>query len=264
VVFVRSSGPNAEFVARHRIDLKKPWAPSGAEPDDRPAAWKAALGGPSRAWYAQGMAETLLALGAVGSADQYLVRAIEARGGHPRPLAQHAAVLRFAGQGAEADRILAGLPAEWREFSDGLCAPWLVEAGRSAEAAAVLSRLVERSSRNAGLRVALADACFQTGDYLRAREQYERAAGLGHDAASEWMKLGYACDKLGDLASAARAYRRSLERDPRQHQVWALLGNVLAAQNDRDGAARAFRAALEIKPDYDPARRALEALTTRP
>jgi Flp pilus assembly protein TadD len=261
VIFMRRGPARDEYITRHRIDLSKPWTRRAPEPDDRPPRWKAVLGGPSRAWYVQGMAETFLALGAIGNADQYLVRSLQERPGNPRPLSQHAAILRFAGQPAEADRIWSDLPRAWRQYSDALVAPWLIEGGRSAEAIPVLTRLVAGSPRDRSLQVALADAHFKTGAYSDARAHYERAAALGHDAAPEWMKLGYACNALGDSAAAARAYQRSLRRDPRQHQVWGLLGGVYLAQGDLPAARQAFQSALQLTPDYEPARRALEALS---
>ncbi len=260
VVFIRSVPEHADFIQKHRIDVAAPWRPRGPEPDDSPDAWKLAIGGRGRAWYTQGMAETFIALGAVGNAHTYVLRTLEKLPTSQRALAQHAALSRFGNEHAQGDAAAALLEPVWAAYGDELLAGWLMEAGRRAEAMQVLLRMVKREPDLSRLRVALADLYFQAGGFERAREEYEAAVRLGHDTAAEWLKLAASRERTGDPRAAIAAYRRSLALDPAQAPVWRVLGRLLASGGDLAGAEDALERALKIDPAFGAAREDLDAV----
>ncbi len=256
VVFVRDTQANSVVIARHRIDVQKPWI--GAAPEQKPEGWKRALGGPGRPWYTMGMAGAFVSLSAWENAAEFLNRTLAEYPGYPRARAELAAIDRFAGKTADGDRLATGLKAEWAEVSDRMLASMLTVAGRFGEAQAALERGVQAGGRDASLRVALADVYFQKGEFAKAKAQYEAAVALGHDEAAEWVKLGSTCEREKDLEGAARAYRRGLIRDATQYQAWNRLGMVLGQRGDKAGAIAAFERALAIHPGFEAAKKNLE------
>lgn len=258
-VFVREVAEHQALIGKYKIELAREWKREGAEPEERLPAWKAAYGGRGRPWYSMGMAQSFFALGSLENAAVYLRRALEHYPGHERAMAELAAVDAFLGRREEADQLARKLKPAWAVYSDRMLAGWLMGAGRKDEAMAVLERAVRGGTHDATLRVALADLYFQANppNFAAAKAEYERAAADGMDGAAEWMKLGYACEKTGDKKGAEAAYRKSLARDERQHQVWYLLAGVLAGQGDKAGARAALEKCLAIKPDFEPAKRAV-------
>jgi Tfp pilus assembly protein PilF len=124
----------------------------------------------------------------------------------------------------------------------------------------VLQRMVQREPSVARLRVALADLYFQAEAFGQAREHYEAAVQLGHETAPEWLKLAASYERTGDGRNAIRAYERTLAIDPSQYQVWNVLAKLLAQSGDMRGAERALERALQVKPDYEAAKKNLEAI----
>lgn len=101
-------------------------------------------------------------------------------------------------------------------------ASFLARMGRLDEAAAVL----ERAPPVAQTLSQLGFVSLQRGDLARARGAFERAVGLGADAAT-WQGLGSALRRMGELQPAADAFRRATELAPGQAPAWINLGNVL-------------------------------------
>jgi Tfp pilus assembly protein PilF len=262
VVFARDTAGNAAVIAKYRIDLGKPWTASGPEPVEEVEGWKRLIGGRGRPWYTQEMAASFMAMKSLGNSRRFLERTLERYPDSPRARAELAAIERFAGREAGGTKHSVGLSRVWSVYSERLLAGWLMESGRKEEAAAALERAVRSGAADATMRVALADLYFQANppNFTAAKGEYERAVAEGVDTAAEWMKLGYSREKTGDKKGAEAAYRKSLARDERQYQVWYLLAGVLGGQGDRAGARAALEKCLTIKPDFEPAKRALEGM----
>lgn len=264
LVFVRDIPQHAALISVHRIDPAKSFLPrtgSGAEPVERVDAWKRLIGGSARPWYTFGMAQSFLAIGSRTNAERYLQGALTRFPDHPRAIAELAAIKRAAGE-VEGERLLDRLGARsvWRAYSERTLARYLDEAGRREEATRAMERAFAAGESDVSSRVVLADWHFAGKNYKAAIPQYEAVIKGGSDTASEWKKLGYSKEQLGDVSGAARAYESSLARDAGQHEVWYLLGVARVRAKDVAGGREALERALTIKPDFGPARRALDGL----
>lgn len=263
VILVRAIPEHADLIARRRIDPRT-WTPGGPEPDERPDAWKRAIGAPANPWHSTGMARTLLALGATDAAGVYLQRAVD-RGGGAWPRLMLAQIERFRGDVAASDRLLHGLTASAHEraLAEGFLATMLLEAGRAQEAIAPLERMAALRPDDAGARLTLARLYAADGNLSSARDAYQRALGAGAGTVQDWVNLGLICERLADPRGAIDAYNNAVAREPGAYQVYNQMGILLARMGRRDDAARCFTRAIEINPDDASARENLRQLQGR-
>ncbi len=99
----------------------------------------------------------------------------------------------------------------------------LLSVKRSDEALDLLLPLEERFRERYEVIAGLGYAYYFRGDYSRAREFLERAAGLRPPDSALLNALGDSYRELGERERAVGAYRRSLELDPTQDDVRKLL-----------------------------------------
>jgi arylsulfatase A-like enzyme/Tfp pilus assembly protein PilF len=163
----------------------------------------------------------------------------------------------------------------------------MLNAGRAAEAAASLDRLVREDPGNHVFRETLARALRQSGDVPRAIALYRQAVALAPNDADAWYNLavalqesgnpregaialaevarrdpnrpevhnirGTALAEAGNLAEAEKEFRATIAADPRNARAYNNLGNVLSAMNRHGEAADAYSKAIELAPRYpDP------------
>lgn len=256
LVFVRDTPETHEWLA------PRAWTPDRLPPVDATAITKPGLlSRVPRAWKERGLADSLLAIGAVVQALPFLERVNVVQPGDERTASDLAGLLLARGQEGDSERagaLLRPLGRERRASAFVLAGRTLSGMGSHDRAAAELRKAVAILPDDAGLREFLGDACFQSSDYRGAREQYLWLLGRGRASPSVCNKLGGAADALGDDAAAIRAYEQSLAMDPGQHLVWNLLGGAFGRSGDLERAGACFAKALELKPDFAPAMRNLD------
>jgi Flp pilus assembly protein TadD len=264
VVFVREIPEHAELIRWRRPDLTKVWLDGmEEEAEDAPpkGMWRA-LGAVGRPFKCEGMAEVFLALGAPQRAVPWLERAHQNYPDRERTRAVLGQLYWAAGRDADADRMLTGLDEQTRLIAAREAARMMMAGGNYAGAIAPLRLAVVLAPEASELRLALADAAFQAGEFKTARENYATLL-RANPTVNEINKYAFACEQLGDLAASARAYGDSVRVQPNQPAVWNMLGGVLAKAGDLAKARECFMEALRQKPDFEAARKNLEALGAR-
>ena len=109
LLFVRNIPEHAALIRRWRIDPEAPFEPRGPEPDERPQGWRRWLGTRAQPWYAQGMAEAFLALGAIDNAARVLQKGLERFPADLEMRVTLAELYRARGEEARAGELLAGV-----------------------------------------------------------------------------------------------------------------------------------------------------------
>lgn len=150
------------------------------------------------------------------------------------------------------------------ELGDALrSAVGLAAAGRRAEAAARCARVLALAPERADALNLLGVWAAEAGETARAVTLLSRLHALlpGNPAvranlAGAWVRWGAGAYAAGDRAAAAAAFRRALELRPEDADGWCNLGAVL----DPAAAAGAVRRALALAPDLAAGWRALARL----
>ncbi|MBK8915448.1 MAG: tetratricopeptide repeat protein [Phycisphaerales bacterium] len=261
-VYIRNIPEHEELISRWRIDPLKAFEPRGPEPDDRPTAWRRALGDRTPPRYALGMALAFLHLGGIDNAERYLQRAVDAVPWHGQSRVTLARIRRVQGRIAEAEELERGIAVtpQRRAQLDTMQAGLLMDSGRHAEAIPLLRNSIAAAPRDPLLYKLLADCYLLTKDLKAAEQTYLVTTGLTPRDMTVWANLGYVREARGDWAGAAAAYTTAVQLAPRDPRVHNQLGISLAQAGNREQAAAAFRAALQLDPGYEKARQNLSQL----
>ena len=93
-----------------------------------------------------------------------------------------------------------------------------------------------------------------------ARKILETAVGEVPPHLAAHVDLGHVMAALGDGRAAARLYRRAALIDPERPEPLAALGALLVVEGRLGEARDLFLQALSLDPEFEPARRALDAI----
>jgi tetratricopeptide (TPR) repeat protein len=99
----------------------------------------------------------------------------------------------------------------------------------------------------------LANALFESGQYVAAVACYRRTLALKPDAAETHNNLGNALRGVGQGEAAVLSYRRALALQPEFAEAHSNLGNALRGLRQFDAAEASYRRALELKPEHPEA-----------
>jgi tetratricopeptide (TPR) repeat protein len=132
----------------------------------------------------------------------------------------------------------------------GLLGGLYVEAGRTEEGLAYLTRAVVRSPDDAEIRSNLGLVLRQQGDLQSAIVHLSRAAELAPRNEQVQLNLAEALQDRGDLAGAVRHFRAAVAINGANAESHNNLGVALASSGAIAAAVVEFEAALRIRPDY--------------
>src|ERR1700736_574299 len=126
----------------------------------------------------------------------------------------------------------------------------LHDAGKYAEAEAVLRAAIARDPNNSDLRNARGVMFAAMNRHLDALWCYRDALALSPRAPGIWTNLGNALTQLKHLKGAVACHRRAIEMAGGDALLHHNLGTSLAAAGRHGEAVIAFTRALDLKPDY--------------
>jgi choline-sulfatase len=157
--------------------------------------------------------------------------------------------LAARGRTAEALAVLqesGGAPAEPATLN--ATALTLLDAGRPAEAAEVLGRVVAAHPDNARAYELLGVAAMRLGQPQQARAHLEKALQLDRRLPAAWTTLGVALYELEGPDAALTAWREALAIDGTQYDALLNVGLVAAQTGRRDEARQALRRFVTTAP----------------
>jgi tetratricopeptide (TPR) repeat protein len=145
--------------------------------------------------------------------------------------------------------------AEGQQGRDPENSDWGVIAGyawlRSRDypkAAAVLSRVTQRSPEDLGAWNLLGESQRLAGQPERAARTLEYAGTIGRNSFVTFFLLGEAYREAGRLDRAIAAYRESLGLEPAFARGWFELGSAQARIGEREGAGLALEQLRKLDP----------------
>jgi tetratricopeptide (TPR) repeat protein len=105
----------------------------------------------------------------------------------------------------------------------------------------------------------LGNVLFQKGQLDEAIEQFKKAVEIDPEAETRF-NLGNALLQKGQLDEAIEQFVKALDMNPNSFQTHYNFGAALAQRGRLDEAITQFREVLRLKPDFSPAKDALEQL----
>ncbi|ALJ37530.1 tetratricopeptide repeat protein [Azospirillum brasilense] len=124
------------------------------------------------------------------------------------------------------------------------------DAGRRAEAAALLERSVGLLPEDAGIRFDRAAALYALGDRSGAMREFRHTLALAPGHAEALSNLGLLLDESGRTADGATACRRALAVQPGHVEGWVNLSAACETLGRYGAAAEAARRALTVQPGH--------------
>jgi arylsulfatase A-like enzyme/Tfp pilus assembly protein PilF len=163
-----------------------------------------------------------------------------------------ARALAARGRTGEALEVLQGsgaLPGDSTEpATQNTLALTLLDAGRPAEAAEVLGRVLAAHPDDARAHELLGVASMRLGQPQQARAHLEKALALDRRLPAAWTTLGVALFELEGPDAALTAWRQALALDRTQYDALLNVGLVAARTGRRDEARQALRRFVATAP----------------
>ncbi len=125
-----------------------------------------------------------------------------------------------------------------------------LQAGKAADAVALLERACQLQPADAVCRMRLAVAWLGVGRHAEARTALEALVKAHPTLVAAWDNLGYARKCGDDLAGGIAAHRQAVALDPRYVSGWHNLGLSLAMQGEPEEALRCQERALALDPGH--------------
>ncbi len=125
-----------------------------------------------------------------------------------------------------------------------------LEAGKMAEAEAILRKVLASEPDDAGAHNNLGVIFSDRGEIEQAVDHFEKAIELAPDSADAYTNLGNLYHAAGRFDESAQAYRKAVTLDPWEVDTQTNLGNSLQALGRVEEAAASYRRALVIDPEH--------------
>jgi tetratricopeptide (TPR) repeat protein len=140
----------------------------------------------------------------------------------------------------------------------------LLQAGRSADALALIDAAIKAGARDASLYNLKGLAASELGRDAEAQESFRAVIRLSPKSEMGYNNLGVLLSKLGRYQDASTNFREAHLLDPRNFTALLGLGTSLAALNQFDEATKYLQNALDVRPGdfqagYECAHALLEA-----
>jgi cytochrome c-type biogenesis protein CcmH/NrfG len=127
------------------------------------------------------------------------------------------------------------------------------------EAIRFLQETAARYPRSVQVWLGLGGLWLQLGNKAQAEQAFRRAVEVDPNAAEGWFRLG-CIQALDRPEEAAESFRQAIKLKPDHALAHFNLGHRLKQLGDLKGAAEEFHETLRCRPDYTPAREALQEL----
>jgi len=122
--------------------------------------------------------------------------------------------------------------------------------GEYAEAVPHLKQATAADPQNLPFRLALAQSCLSSKQYLCVLDVYHEILTLNADSAEADMLAGEALDEMKDKPGAVQQFRAAVKADPKEPSVHFGLGYLLWGLLQFDEAAKEFQAELDSNPNH--------------
>lgn len=138
----------------------------------------------------------------------------------------------------------------------------LYQKGAVRESRTFFEEAVKYTPRNPIARIELAQALADLQDFEGALAQYRKAVELNPAYAPTRSRLGVLLIQSGKKKEALAQFREAVRLMPYEEIIQFNYGSALLSVGQKDEAAAHFRTVLDINPDFSPARKQLESVSS--
>jgi tetratricopeptide (TPR) repeat protein len=138
----------------------------------------------------------------------------------------------------------------------------LYRKGAVSEARLFFETAVKHAPRDAAARIELAQAMADLQDFEGALAQYRKAVELNPTYAPARSRLGVLLAQGGRQEEALAQFTEAAKLMPYDETIQFNLGSALLSIGQKDEASAHCRTALDINPDFPPARKQLESISS--
>jgi Flp pilus assembly protein TadD len=163
-----------------------------------------------------------------------------------------------AGEGGRALALLAPLADLAGDNPDFLWAfgSALIEGGRLREGVDTVERFARQSNSPEAWMLA-GQTLFRLNEFIRSRDDLEKAAGLNPNLPGVHTALGKARERNADYKGAIQAFSKAVEQNPKDFDAWLGLGGDQYFERDLENARTSLKQAAALDPRSAPAHYAL-------
>lgn len=136
----------------------------------------------------------------------------------------------------------------------------LARTGRGPQAVALLEETLRRRPDSALAWETLGRIWLEMGDPVAAERALEEAVKRDREMVEGWFNLGVVRAQQGKAAAAAECFQRTVALKKDHALAHFNLGVCRKQLGESAAAIESFRAALRCRPDYEPARKALQEM----
>jgi len=108
----------------------------------------------------------------------------------------------------------------------------------------------------------LANILAERKNYPEAIEHYQQALKINPDYGEACYNLAYTLDMMGESERACRNYERSLRINPLNPRAHYNMAIISLKENRRDEALKHLEETLSLDPEFEPARRMMEKMSS--
>ena len=134
------------------------------------------------------------------------------------------------------------------------------EQGKIAEAIQIFQKLIEKNPDLLFIYKNMGRAYLRNGLYYEGIQTLETLAERDPKYGDLYYEVGNVYFQLGDHEKAAASFEKYLKRYPESYEGHTRRGNCYLAKGWLSVAEKCYQRALSIKPEYDPAMLAIQAV----
>lgn len=123
--------------------------------------------------------------------------------------------------------------------------------------------LTRHDAANADYQARLAYCYYQTKDFAKTAEHYQKSLALDSSQPNRYYNLGLVQETMGQSEAALQSISRAIALEPHNARYYLSFGNISLKLGRHDEALNALQKAYELEPQNDKVKQKLDRLNAK-